>query len=350
MINFRYHLVSLVAVFLALAIGIVAGSTVIKESILDQTQQNLDRAEQNLKDLENTNAALRAELDQLNRRDGALDRAGVTDFLPQRLDGSAVLLMKIDGVDDASATALRQAFIAAGAGYVGTVTFTERLGLATPADIAALQGVLSESTLDPVALRADLAARLGTLVTSVADSQRSFVVEPPTTTTTEAGVASTTTTTALSAARLASDDLRQFLAALDKAGFAKLTDQPDDAATLDLGGLRLVVMSGAGAKVDNGLFLYPFLQRLVGGAEPSTLAVEATQAGSEVGRGSFVGPIRNDGSLSEHVSTVDDAEWFVGRAAAVMAVSDLNDGTVGHYGVGEGASELLPTVPTTSER
>ena len=89
MINFRYHLVSLVAVFLALAIGIVAGSTVIKESILDQTQQNLDRAEKNLKDLENTNAALRSELDQLNRRDQALDRAGVTDFLQDRLDRPA---------------------------------------------------------------------------------------------------------------------------------------------------------------------------------------------------------------------------------------------------------------------
>ena len=60
MINFRYHLVSLVAVFLALAIGIIAGSTVIKESILDQTQQNLDNAEKNLKDLEDSNNKLKA--------------------------------------------------------------------------------------------------------------------------------------------------------------------------------------------------------------------------------------------------------------------------------------------------
>ena len=43
------------------------------------------------------------------------------------------------------------------------------------------------------------------------------------------------------------------------------------------------------------------------------------------------------------MSTVDDAEWFVGRAAAVMALQDLVTGTVGHYGVGEGATDLLPT-------
>ncbi len=349
MINFRYHLVSLVAVFLALAIGIVAGSTVIKESILDQTQQNLDRAEQNLKDLEDSNAALRAELDQLNRRDDALDRAGVTDFLKGRLAGLPVLMMKIDGVDDGAATALRRALVAAGAGYVGTVTFTERLALATPADVAALQELLSESTPDPTALRVDLAARLGTLVTAVADSQPSTVVEPPASTTTSTSELPTTTTTT-PAPLVASGILRTFLKDLDDAGFAKLSDQPDDAGLLDLGGLRLVVMSGAGAKLDNSLFLYPFLQRMVGGAKPATLAVEATQEGSEVERGSFVGAIRSDGSLSEHVSTVDDAEWFVGRAAAVMAVSALTVGAVGHYGVGEGASELLPSAPTTSER
>jgi hypothetical protein len=351
MINFRYHLVSLVAVFLALAIGIVAGSTVIKESILDQTQQNLDRAEGNLKDLENSNAALRSELDELKRRDDALDRAGVTDFLQNRLTGLPVVLMKVDGVDDAAATAMRDALIAAGASYAGTVTFTDRLALATPADVAALQEVLSESTLDPTALRADLAARLGTLMTSVADSRPASVLEPLTPSATDGDdPEAPTTTTTPSAAVLASDDVRTFLKDLDDAGFAKLSDQPDGAVPLDLGGLRLVVMSGAGAKVDNGMFLYPFLQRMVGGAEPSTLALEATQPGSEVERGSFVGAIRRDGSLSEHVSTVDDGEWFVGRAAAVMAVSALTYGAVGHYGVGEGASELLPGSPATSGR
>jgi hypothetical protein len=128
----------------------------------------------------------------------------------------------------------------------------------------------------------------------------------------------------------------------------KLADQPDGAATMDLAAMRLVVVSGAGAKAENSMFVYPFLQRMVGGAEPSTLAVEATKQGSEVERGSFVSAIRNDGSLNEHVSTVDDAEWFVGRAAAVMALQDLVGGTVGHYGVGDGATGLLPTPRVTS--
>ncbi len=341
MINFRYHLVSLVAVFLALAIGIVAGSTVIKESILDQTQQNLDRAEKNLKDLEDTNAALRSELDQLNRRDQALDRSGVTDFLQNRLDGVPVLMVKVDGVDDEAATAVRQAIVAAGADYAGTATVTDRLGLATPADIGALQGVLAETTVDPTVLRTDLAARLSTLVTSVADSQPVVGRGSPSVTD---DPATTTTTSPPTGSRLASNRLRELLDDLDHAGFVKLSDQPDGADTADLAAMRLVVVSGAGAKLDNAAFIYPFLQHMVGGATPSTLAVEATKQGSEVERGSFVKAIRNDGSLNEHVSTVDDTEWFVGRAAVVLALHDLVSGTVGHYGVGEGATELLPKV------
>jgi hypothetical protein len=78
------------------------------------------------------------------------------------------------------------------------------------------------------------------------------------------------------------------------------------------------------------------------------LAIESTKPGSEVERGSFVKAIRNDGSLNEHVSTVDDAEWFVGRAAAVMALQDLVAGRVGHYGVGAGATDLLPTASSPS--
>ena len=49
MINLRYHIVSLVAVFLALAIGVVVGSTALKEgtvSVLRATSNGLIRQSQ----------------------------------------------------------------------------------------------------------------------------------------------------------------------------------------------------------------------------------------------------------------------------------------------------------------
>jgi hypothetical protein len=344
MINFRYHLVSLVAVFLALAIGIIAGSTVIKESILDQTQQNLDSAEKNLKDLEDSNNKLKAEIDQLRGRDGALNTAGTSELLQNKLTGMPVLMLKVDGVDDNSATALRTAITNAGAQMAGVVTFTDRLSLATPADVAKMQDLLGTSALDPTSLRAELAGYLATLVTGVADSRRIATVtttDPASSTT--LATTTTTATTFRTATALASQRLRQFFQDLDDAGFVKFTDQPDGAATMDLSGLRLAVMSGSGAKLDNGAFVYPFLQRLSAGAVPATLAVEATPAGSTVERGGFVGPIRDNAGLRQRVSTVDDAEWFLGWAAAVLAFQGLDAGIVGHYGIGKGADDVLPT-------
>ena len=344
MINFRYHLVSLVAVFLALAIGIIAGSTVIKESILDQTQQNLDNAEKNLKDLEDSNNKLRTQIDQLKGRDDALNAAGTTDLLQNRLTGMPVLMFKVDGVDDNSASMLRTAFTDAGAAFAGVVTFTERLTLTNPADVAKMQDLLGTTMLDPTALRAQLAGYLATLVTGVADSRRVTVgqlgANTSTVTTPPLG---TTTTAPRTATELASERLRQFFHDLDDAGFVKFTDEPPNADAMDLSGLRLAVVSGAGAKLDNGAFVYPFLQRLSVGASPATLAVEATPTGSTVERGGFVGPIRDDAALRQRVSTVDDAEWFLGWAAAVMALEALDDGVVGHYGIGKGADDALPT-------
>jgi hypothetical protein len=354
MINFRYHLVSLVAVFLALAIGIVAGSTVIKESILDQTQQNLDNAEKNLKELEDSNSRLKAEIDQLRARDDALNSAGTATLLENRLSGVPVLIVKVDGVDNNSATMLRTAVTDAGAEVAGVVTLTDRLALATPADISQLQELLTTSTLDPTALRAELAGHLATLVTAVADSRRARLSDAtspvpvtsvaPDVETTETLVPTTSTTEPPTASLLASVRLREFLGELDDGGFAKFTDEPEGAATMDLGGLRLAVMSGAGAKLDNGEFVYPLLQRLRDGVEPATVAVEATPDGSTIERGSFVGPIRDDGGLRTRVSTVDDAEWFIGWAASVLAIEGLDTGTVGHYGIGRGADGLLPSL------
>ena len=187
-------------------------------------------------------------------------------------------------------------------------------------------------------LRAELAARLATLVTSVADSRpaRRRPPRPPT----ASDPAATTTTLPPTGSRLASNQLREFLSDLDDAGFVKLSDQPDDADTADLAALRLVVMSGAGAKLDNALFVYPFLQRMVGGAEPSTLAVEATKQGSEVERGSFVGAIRNDGSLER-------ARQHRRRRRVVRGPGGGGDGAAGPGDRGASATTAWARAPPT---
>ena len=54
--------------------------------------------------------------------------------------------------------------------------------------------------------------------------------------------------------------------------------------------------------------------------------------------------VRENEALRELISTVDTLEHFEGFAAVVLALADLSDGTVGHYGLDESASRLLPTL------
>ncbi|KUK40462.1 MAG: hypothetical protein XD69_1489, partial [Clostridia bacterium 62_21] len=64
-IDLRYHIVSLVAVFLALGIGILVGSTVLGGDTLVKQQEELaSRLEQHLEGLRRENDALRAELNR----------------------------------------------------------------------------------------------------------------------------------------------------------------------------------------------------------------------------------------------------------------------------------------------
>ena len=46
MINFRYHVVSLTAVFLALAIGLVVGTAALNGPVADTLSDQVDRAAQ----------------------------------------------------------------------------------------------------------------------------------------------------------------------------------------------------------------------------------------------------------------------------------------------------------------
>ena len=76
MINIRYHVYSLVAVFLALAIGVAAGSTVVQRSVVDNLSSTQGRIEKNLDDLEAKNAELQDRAAALECRSGSLTQEG----------------------------------------------------------------------------------------------------------------------------------------------------------------------------------------------------------------------------------------------------------------------------------
>ncbi len=120
MVNFRYHLVSLIAVFMALALGVVLGSGPLATGIGDSLSGDLNkvRAERDA-----ARAELEARAGETAVRDEALLAMGA-DAAAGVLQGTVVAVVVMPGADAADQKAAADAVRSAGANTL-TVTFTQ---------------------------------------------------------------------------------------------------------------------------------------------------------------------------------------------------------------------------------
>src|SRR5438270_2361468 len=138
MLNLRYHVISLVAVFLALGIGVIMGVTVINRGIVDQLQKRLDGVEASDRKTRRENDRLST---QLRTWDRFVDQAR-PDLLAGQLRGVPVLLVGVDGIDRKPVADLRSQLTDAGATVEGTLWLTDKLNLHSQADANALADAL----------------------------------------------------------------------------------------------------------------------------------------------------------------------------------------------------------------
>ena len=97
MIDFRYHLVSLIAVFLAIALGIVIGTTQLNGKVLDDLRGQVSSLEQDKRGLEDNTQQLQAQQDDANAFETAVAPAlvkGSVDALVEAL-GRRRLVRKV---------------------------------------------------------------------------------------------------------------------------------------------------------------------------------------------------------------------------------------------------------------
>ena len=305
MINFRFHLVSLTAIFLALGIGIAVGATVVDRATVDFLETRLKGVEARLDTTDTQNEKLTADLQRWTTfAEQARDEA-----VAGRLEGVPVLVFGVQGMDRGPVDELRQSLLASNALLQGTVWFTSKLSLENDEDAVALADLLG------VAPRG-------------ADPVRRSMIN-------------------LLSAELAGQTATGLLGKLRDAAFVEIEasgDGTDPAAAL-VEGTRFVVASDGAAEVPNGDLAVPFTAQLAESARARVLAVEPgrdAEGRSRAERAVFVGPLRADDQVSPLLSTVDDLEDFRGRFAAIYALRDLGGAKVGHYGVGPGAARLVP--------
>jgi hypothetical protein len=308
MINLRYHIVSLVAVFLALGLGIVMGSTVISRVTVDALNDRLDVVQRSQGAIREENARLGQQAKQ------AQDFAVTTrdQLLRGHLRNVPVMVVAVAGVDRRPVDELRQALSSAQANLEGTIWFTAKMRLSSDGDVRALA-----TALDLPVGSADIVRRQALAKVAAAREGASAEASP--------------------------------LAALQIAGFltyeapplatSTTTSTPVNLNALPLPNTRYLVVSGAGAEVGDDVVAVPLVQAY---AQASGRVVAAESGvDTDGGRAVFVGLLRGD-TLAARLSTVDNIESPMGQTAAVLALEDLGVPRFGHYGVGPGAQRILP--------
>ena len=309
MINLRSHIVSLVAVFLALGLGFVMGSTVIDRVTVDALNDNLDDVRRSVGAIREENRKLGDQIKQ------GQDFAETTrdQLLRGHLRNVPVMVVAIAGIDRRPVDDLRRALAGAQATTQGTIWFTSKMRLASDGDVRALAAALDLPVDRPEVVRRQALARVA------------------------------------SARENASADASP-LAALQSAGFLTYEAPLPPASTttsslplaltsLPLPNTRYLVVSGAGAEVGDDVVAVPLTQAFA----QASARVVAAESGVDTdgGRAVFVGLLRGD-VLSSRLSTVDNIESPMGQTAAVLALEDLGVPRYGHYGVGPGAQRILP--------
>jgi hypothetical protein len=294
MVSFRFHLVSLVAVFLALGLGILAGTTVINQGLVRDLRARTARFERDAR-------AQAAELDTLT----AFGEQVMAYVIEDRLVGADVVMVTQDGTDEASIAAARGVLEQAGADMLGLLSVSERMTLPDDSSRASLALIVDElSTDDPDALTAEAAAGMA--------EELAFGTE---------------------GADILPELIREEFVVVRGREFG-------DGVLTSLDGDEAVVVVAGGrepAVLDPSSFLVPLVEGLV--ADGARVAA----AEGLVTRYPFVTLLRDDGEVNGEISTQDNVDQNPeGQAGLVLGVQDLLRGSPGHYGVKDGNAGLLP--------
>lgn len=318
MINFRFHVASLIAVFLALALGVLMGYGVLSQPTVSGLQHRIDTVENNANERKRENDDLH---DQLSQLQGYVD--GTAQFATAgRLDGVTVVVLAARGVNADSVTKTVELLRQAGAKVPGVFWLEPKWSLSNATDVKALADAIDKTERNPVALRADA-------WTAVA--QRLAVGD--------------------AAAAQVGGGGPDVLQRLSDAGFIKL-EGVGDVSTADFSfagypgrQARALLIAGTGEKVSAAVLINPAAGAL-GAAKVPTVASEVfQQQDNGPDRGALLADIRSDRSLDQVVATVDDLDLEQGRVIGVLALADLGRGAVGHYGYGAGATRSVPPWP-----
>jgi len=305
MIDFRYHLVSIVSVFLALAIGIVVGATALQPRLAN----SLNNATKNEAKV---NAALYAHNGQLKDEiagDQVFAQAAEGSLLRGLLAGQQVVLVLAPGADGPTVDGVTTALQKSGAAVTGQVVLSQQffdtgsaneqaLARTTATSLAPLGVASPNATPTPQVSGQQAAARV--IAAAVVN---------------KAGLATVTAKAS-----------QQVLTGFANAGFLEIKGAGGNATLAGQATMAVVVVP---ATVPPAKTSGPFNLALISLAQDLTEASKgALLAGSLKGSGprSAIDSVAS-GSAGLTLMTVDNAETVIGQIIVAQALNQLLTGS-----------------------
>lgn len=309
MISMRYHIVSLAAIFLALALGIVLGATKISSPILTGLQSDKTSLSTENSTLSTDNSSLTARVSSDDKFAGSVANLAVRGTLPS----TTVVLLTTADADPGDRDAVLSLLARAGAKVTAQIQLTADFTDPTHADDLRTLSARMLPTGAKLPAVSQVGAVAGGLLASVLLTDKN---------------GKTTTTPAQATAALS---------AFASGGFLQAS------GTVAPGRLVVLLTGGAvtgGSEADRASAVADLATQL---KQSAGGVVVAGRSGSEAPTGT-VGVIRANTASSAQVSTVDNLDTPSGRLATVLGLVEQNGGGVGRYGFAASAQAQVPTL------
>jgi hypothetical protein len=313
MISMRYHIISLAAAFLALALGIVLGAAKISGPLVAGLKGDSQSLTEQRDRLQADNQGLAANVASAEKMAEAVSEVAVRGvFRPN----PTVVLITTSDANSADRDAVLALLSKAGAKLAAqlqlTTDFTDP-GRAQQLRTLLTSNIPAGQTLPEVDDPGTLAGALLSMLLIADDSGNS---------------------------KGTADEATKAFTALSTGGFVQVS------GTLAAGRLVVILTGGAmtgGSEGDRAVTIKSLAAQLKLAAKG---VVVAGRQGSETARSGPVGVIRGDTAASAALTTVDDVDLASGRLATVLGLAEQDGGGVGRYGVSPSAEARIPTLRT----
>lgn len=308
MIDFRYHLISIIAVMLSLALGILVGSGFIAGRLFEDLEARVDSVSRSNDRLRSLGDELRGQLEERDE----FARAVLPHLVDQQLRGEALVVIVFDGTDGAMTSSIEQELEHADAEVHGTLRLSDRFRLEGVADREQLALILRSVLSSGDELRAEMGRAVGVRAAASAAAPSRPAPLPD-------------------VARL-----HAIVDELEDAGFVSASFESEERYIPP--GASFVIVGGSN---DEPPFpaqemALPLVTALAEGGAAVLVAEPSASTWD------LVSAVRQEPQSADIVATVDSAETIAGRVAVVLALAAADRGDPGHYGTNPGASGLLP--------